>query len=331
MRGREQSNNDRVVCLPATANTDGAGIERTTAQLQVLSLGAVNHAATPFIRRAAQPRVVRRAFSQPAAKQLSCDRRPIGGPRRPAVWSRILALIACAAVLASPAVADEAIRYALNIQSQPLGTALQEFAKQSGVQIIFVSRVAEARDAPALHGTYTQESALGALLEGSGLTFHQINPKTVEVQAKASIRDSAESGSVPPLSGTLSTVADKTAANDDSRLWAEPRLAQADARTSSKAATVGAPQSPSSASRTGRDGTPESHNLDEIVVTATRHETSVGKVPLSITALSQQKLDVQGIKGIDRDSSSIPLMPCTSSICWLSAVMLSGTLPTDVS
>ncbi len=36
--------------------------------------------------------------------------------------------------------------------------------------------------------------------------------------------------------------------------------------------------------------------LEEIVVTATRHEESISKVPISVTALSQETLDLKGIK-----------------------------------
>ena len=38
---------------------------------------------------------------------------------------------------------------------------------------------------------------------------------------------------------------------------------------------------------------------DEIVVTATRQEQTISKVPLSITAFSKEKLDVQGVRQVD--------------------------------
>src|SRR5271154_395752 len=36
--------------------------------------------------------------------------------------------------------------------------------------------------------------------------------------------------------------------------------------------------------------------LQEITVTATRHEESLSKVPISVTALTQEALDVRGVK-----------------------------------
>src|SRR5580700_8902872 len=38
--------------------------------------------------------------------------------------------------------------------------------------------------------------------------------------------------------------------------------------------------------------------LQEIVVTATRHEESLSKVPISVTALTQEAMDIRGIKDI---------------------------------
>jgi iron complex outermembrane recepter protein len=59
----------------------------------------------------------------------------------------------------------------LRIHSQPLELALQEFAKQSGTQVVFFSRVAEGHQSRALDGRYTVASGLGELLSGTDLTF----------------------------------------------------------------------------------------------------------------------------------------------------------------
>jgi hypothetical protein len=69
----------------------------------------------------------------------------------------------------------------VSIQPQALGSALQELAKQSGVHIIFFSKAVEGHRAPALSGTYTPEDAVGLLLEGTGLTYHVLNERAIEV------------------------------------------------------------------------------------------------------------------------------------------------------
>jgi outer membrane receptor for ferric coprogen and ferric-rhodotorulic acid len=82
---------------------------------------------------------------------------------------------------AGAAPSSEPVKYSFKIESQPLGEALQEFAKQCGVQIIFFSQVTEGLQAPALNAQYTIAAGLQILLSGSKLTFRVINPKTIEI------------------------------------------------------------------------------------------------------------------------------------------------------
>jgi iron complex outermembrane receptor protein len=77
---------------------------------------------------------------------------------------------------------DEPIEYNIKIESQPLGTALQELAKQCGVQIVFFSKLTEGLQAPALNARYTIAGALETLLSGSHLTFRVINLRTIEIR-----------------------------------------------------------------------------------------------------------------------------------------------------
>jgi hypothetical protein len=79
------------------------------------------------------------------------------------------------------ALSSEPVKHHFRIDSQPLGTALQQFAEQSGLQIIFFSQETEGLQAPALNGSYTTSGALEMLLSGSRLIFRVINPKTIEI------------------------------------------------------------------------------------------------------------------------------------------------------
>jgi len=76
---------------------------------------------------------------------------------------------------------SESVTHHFKIDSQPLGTALQQLAEQSGIQIIFFSQVTEGLQSPALNGSYTVSGALEILLSGSRLIFRVINPKTIEI------------------------------------------------------------------------------------------------------------------------------------------------------
>ena len=82
--------------------------------------------------------------------------------------------------------ADSEPRHLFNIEQQALGDSLQEFASQSGVQLIFFSKLVEGHTAPALHGRLTLKEALDRLLAKSRLVYRQINPMTFEIRASES-------------------------------------------------------------------------------------------------------------------------------------------------
>lgn len=76
----------------------------------------------------------------------------------------------------------EAIEFDLRITAQPLDEALQEFSRQSGMQVIFFSSLTEGIQSPGARGKYTVAAALKALLAGSGLSFRVINARAVEIR-----------------------------------------------------------------------------------------------------------------------------------------------------
>jgi hypothetical protein len=77
------------------------------------------------------------------------------------------------------------VKYHLQITAQSLDSSLQEFARQSGVQVVYFSRITDGLRAPALDGYYTLDAAIRALLAQSGLNFRVINAKTVEIKREA--------------------------------------------------------------------------------------------------------------------------------------------------
>ena len=71
--------------------------------------------------------------------------------------------------------------YTLHIASQPLDAALQDFARQTGLQILFFSRLTDGRRSAALDGMYTIDAAMTGLLSESKLTYRSINARTIEI------------------------------------------------------------------------------------------------------------------------------------------------------
>ena len=179
------------------------------------------------------------------------------------LWSLLIA-VGYAPGLIGAAPGTEPAKYDIKIDSQPLGTALQALAKQSGVQIIFFSQITEGLRAPALAGQFTVSAALELLLAHSRLTFRVINPRTIEIRALGA--DSSQSQYDAPA-----------AKGGKARSFAGPR------------------QSPGEKTAAQNSGA-----LDEIVVNstaeglvATRIETPLREIPQTISLVSREQMRQQ--------------------------------------
>ncbi len=94
----------------------------------------------------------------------------------------------CSALPAQPLEVD--------IPAQPLAGALQAFAEQSGIQIVYVSNVADGLDSPGYVGTASAEEVMNAMLAGSGLEWRFENDRTIAV-SESEPSDGAEPEAEP--------------------------------------------------------------------------------------------------------------------------------------
>ncbi|HTV80809.1 MAG TPA: TonB-dependent receptor [Steroidobacteraceae bacterium] len=155
-----------------------------------------------------------------------------------------------ASVLSLPslgALAQDAGQYQLAIPSQSLRTALQDFSRQSGIDVLVSSRITQAYEAPGLDGRYSPASALRALLQGTGLEFQQLDVKTIEVRParpaellRTLAQNTAEAVAQAP---TTTTTPDTSAAGSDNNALPEvvvtgSRIARQDFTSLSPIVTV---------------------------------------------------------------------------------------------
>lgn len=69
------------------------------------------------------------------------------------------------------------------IESQPLPKAVNVWADQAGMQVLWSSDVTDtAKIAPKVQGRYTPHVALSLLLQGSGLTYILLDGETVSIR-----------------------------------------------------------------------------------------------------------------------------------------------------
>lgn len=73
---------------------------------------------------------------------------------------------------AVPAYAQEQT-YSFDIPAQDLGSALREFARESGQQVTFDGETVRGKRTPSVRGSFTARAALNRLLANSGLTVRQ--------------------------------------------------------------------------------------------------------------------------------------------------------------
>ena len=70
---------------------------------------------------------------------------------------------------------------AIQIQAQPLSSALAQLGQQTNLQLFFSPELVAGKQAPAVSGSLAPEQALQQLLQGSGLTY-EISQDTVVVK-----------------------------------------------------------------------------------------------------------------------------------------------------
>jgi outer membrane receptor protein involved in Fe transport len=130
------------------------------------------------------------------------------------------------------------------IPAQPLSAALSEFARQTGLQLLYVTQVAKAQTSNGAPAGLPAAETLTELLLGTGLNFEFLNDRTVRIFA-------------PSTTGP-------TAPHD---------------RGPMRAALV-------------------SPALEEVVVTGTRGNEPLNRVPIDMAVWTESAMESSGIKGI---------------------------------
>lgn len=79
------------------------------------------------------------------------------------------------------------------IPSQPLAAALAEFARQTRLQFVYVATIVRSRTSRDVPAGLEPVDALGRLLDGTGLSFEFLNPRTVRIFETATAAPTAPS------------------------------------------------------------------------------------------------------------------------------------------
>jgi iron complex outermembrane receptor protein len=101
---------------------------------------------------------------------------------RPICRCYLLGLLICG-WLGAAAATDPTL--SVSIAPQPLTDALAEFAHQTGLQLVYVSRIASGLNSKGAKAGLAPADALKQLLEGTGLRFEFLNARTVRIYTSA--------------------------------------------------------------------------------------------------------------------------------------------------
>ncbi len=131
-----------------------------------------------------------------------------------------------ALAFASPALAKPVN---FDIDPQPLGDALREFAQESGKEILFASHLTNGKRSNDVDGRYEPEVALGHLLRGTGLRFTKTRHNVFLVQAAQAREGTNGQATAEEQGATIrpASTAGQAAAPDNTIIVTGSRIRQA--------------------------------------------------------------------------------------------------------
>jgi len=209
-------------------------------------------------------------------------------------WVEKGLLLAAALVICNLAAADEPrTAVELHISAQPIEDALNQFAQQTGLQVLTPSGITASNvTAPDVNGSYTPEQALRILLRNTGLKFEFVNTRTVAIRAPS-----------PNNKG----VGDKTTSSAyESRLY----VAQVDQGVSANGMSAGA----TAANNPGGAAGPA--QLEEVIVTAEKREERLLDVPMSVTVINPETLSENGQSKLVDYYATVPGLSVNSGVAF---------------
>ena len=170
--------------------------------------------------------------------------------------------------------------FPLDIPAEPLSTALQDFARQTGLQIAGLSEaLSHGANVGPLKGRYSVQQAMESLLRTQGLTFSLVDPRTVAVQrqdssAPAGANSTGPAGRTP--SGAGASGADAAARGASDQTVVSP---------------IRPAQTTGTASANSAEGIELSKQATEVVVTGSRLRDTGMNTPTPVTVVTSEQLD----------------------------------------
>lgn len=184
------------------------------------------------------------------------------------------------------------------IAAQPLAQAVTAFAKQTGLQVIYVSGAVNGATSARVPLGLTPRETLTRLLEGTGLTFEFLNERTIRIYQSVSSSSSSSKATrvndaqnvAPPDGGVadhLSTKSTATTGDKSMRPGMTAPLASLFAICSTFPTNPACAQGATTATSDGI-------RMEEVVITAQKTSELLQKTAVAVTAVTADTLKATG-------------------------------------
>ena len=181
----------------------------------------------------------------------------------------------------------------LEIEQQSLADALNDWAKQTGLQLVSPSsEMLNTKLAPRVKGTYSPQAALEELLKGTTLTYEWVSERAVAIKEKSKVVPAALKSSGVFQEQTIAPIAHFADETDGER-----RLAAVDQSAFGGDAPAGQDSAANTAHR---------EELEQIIVTGTRLKTTLGDRPASVITMDEADFRQLGLTTVAQVFSYLP-------------------------
>ena len=170
-----------------------------------------------------------------------------------------------------------AVRMPTNIPAQGLGPALQAFAQERDMQVLYFSQTVRGMQTGGASGELTTDEALAQLLGGTGLIYRYVDDKAVTI-LPAGAKDAALPVRSDDPNGEKAV--SREGKKSSSGVF---RTAQVDQRAASRSSTV-------ASNAAASQENPNRTQIEEIVVTAQKRSQRLQDVPVPVAAISAETL-----------------------------------------
>ncbi|MDB5977304.1 MAG: hypothetical protein JWR07_4064 [Nevskia sp.] len=195
-------------------------------------------------------------------------------------------ILMCFAILLSAAFLTKAHAAPTDaaIPPQPLNQALTTFAQQSGLQIVYVSKVADGVQTKGAPAGLAPKDTLDKLLDGTGIGYRFINDNTVTIFNPSEDHSQADPSAAAATVESLPSVGTSDQASNET------------AQLSSVQTGAQAQQQPQD----------QSQALDEVVVVASRIPQSAKDSAVPVQVYSRQQIDQSGSTTLTQFLNTLP-------------------------